>query len=480
MTTKPWRRVLGLLIPVLALGAALAVPATAGGAAHPYFNDHGTLTWYHSLAEAQQAAREQQKLIFIEYGRKRCGNCRTLCNRVLPHARIRDRIANIAVGLVAECDRPESKVYWLFKRNLHNARMLPFVAFVTPKGGWVTGFAGYASVQIFDSHLRTAERTHRRIFAGGAAPAPRAPAVAKATPKPEPTTARRARPAPRVTKSSTPAQRPARATGDIGCPDGGCGDVHCCPPANPCIGGACAPGSNCCPGGDCDAGSFCVDDKCCAPNRLCIPGIGDLRIPGCSPRCPPKAAPAARTPAASSGHCDFPPPAPRIAATPEPPSSIGSPDGVEDGHDAGAGAVPPLVPAPGTSVAEAAAQGDWGTVVRATRTSRDAEMIRLNRQAHAWAHGQLAAAVQALQEGRYADAQRAVKRVAGSMRGEPEAVDADRGAAAIELVRDLQHLAADSPLRTAVRKNAYEKMRGTRWAPLFNDCATPSRALSAR
>ena len=55
-----------------------------------------------------------------------------------------------------------------------------------------------------------------------------------------------------------------------------------------------------------------------------------------------------------------------------------------------------------------------------------------------------------------------------------------RGLAAIESVLDLQYLEEDSLVRRAVAKSAYEKMRGTRWAPLFNDCASPSPALSAR
>jgi hypothetical protein len=126
--------------------------------------------------------------------------------------------------------------------------------------------------------------------------------------------------------------------------------------------------------------------------------------------------------------------------------------------------------------------GDWATVIRGTRgaPTSDAEMMAWNRQAHAWAHGRLAGAVRALREGRYGEARQAVAAVSGVMRGEPEAVDAERGAEALELARDLEHLTAASPVRKAVRKNAYEKMRGTRWAPLFSDCPLPSPALSVR
>ena len=66
----------------LALAAALlaspaAVPAFAGDAkpetklaAHPHFNDGGTLHWSTRLADAQKEAKKAGKLIFIEFGRE--------------------------------------------------------------------------------------------------------------------------------------------------------------------------------------------------------------------------------------------------------------------------------------------------------------------------------------------------------------------------------------------------------------------------
>jgi len=135
------------------------------------------------------------------------------------------------------------------------------------------------------------------------------------------------------------------------------------------------------------------------------------------------------------------------------------------------------------ALAKAAAErGDWAEVIRQTRgASREQTDLRsLNRRAHRWAHGRLAYAVGAVREQRYGDANGAMSEVKTSMRGEPEAVDAARGIQAIELMRDMTSLAEDSPLRSTLRKTAYEKMRGTRWAPLFSDVPLHTPALSVK
>ena len=144
-------RALALVLPLVFLAASLT-PAHAGSS-HPYFDDGGTLVWYHRLADAQRAARAEGKLIFVEYGRRRCGSCKVLCNRVLPDPRVRARLSAVAVGLAAECDRPEPAVQAVFDRHLRNAHMLPFAAFLTPDGQWVTGFAGCGRVESFLGHL---------------------------------------------------------------------------------------------------------------------------------------------------------------------------------------------------------------------------------------------------------------------------------------------------------------------------------------
>jgi len=38
--------------------------------AHPHFDDRGTLDWHTRWREAQVAARESDRLIFVEFGRE--------------------------------------------------------------------------------------------------------------------------------------------------------------------------------------------------------------------------------------------------------------------------------------------------------------------------------------------------------------------------------------------------------------------------
>ncbi|MEZ6016041.1 MAG: hypothetical protein R3F49_13055 [Planctomycetota bacterium] len=37
---------------------------------HPHFDDHGTLDWHTSFAEAAARAKVEGKLLFIEFGRE--------------------------------------------------------------------------------------------------------------------------------------------------------------------------------------------------------------------------------------------------------------------------------------------------------------------------------------------------------------------------------------------------------------------------
>src|SRR5262245_11983414 len=147
----------------LVAAALLATVATAGLSAsraeggplgrHPYFDDGGTLSWTTRVEDAQSAARSSNRLIFIEYGRKACGNCRTLVTLILPAESVRARISRLAVGLAAECDEPDPRIEALFEKNLQCAVMLPFVAVVTPDLQWVTGWSGSIDVRRICPHL---------------------------------------------------------------------------------------------------------------------------------------------------------------------------------------------------------------------------------------------------------------------------------------------------------------------------------------
>src|SRR5262245_59457218 len=216
-------------VGALALAAAsgLLVPATSvagpGGSSHPYFDDQGTLSWSTTLDAAVSAARASDRLVFIEYGRRECGNCRTLVQYILPATGVRNRVAAAGVGLAADGDDPDPRVEAIFARGLGNARMLPFVGIVTPELQWITGWAGSVGADEVLLHLSTAEsaRACRRPALAArtspptttmpvptpapAVPAPRAAPTVATGPTPK---APAATPAPTATGPKTPPAAP--------------------------------------------------------------------------------------------------------------------------------------------------------------------------------------------------------------------------------------------------------------------------------
>jgi hypothetical protein len=63
--------------------------------------------------------------------------------RVLTADAIKQRIGELAIGYAADCDSYESDIGNLLSTNLPDAKMLPFVAFLTPTGKWINGASGY-------------------------------------------------------------------------------------------------------------------------------------------------------------------------------------------------------------------------------------------------------------------------------------------------------------------------------------------------
>jgi hypothetical protein len=448
------------VVLALALVAGLGTSAAlAGGGGHPYFNDRGAIPWYRTVAEAQRAARAEGKVILIEFGRRRCSQCNVLVSQVIPDARVRPQLARVAVGLAAECDDPEVAVDRLFDRHLPNARMLPFVAFVTSDLEWITGFAGRASVTDLLSHLRQAQAY---------ASCTRAPA-----PSPAPSPRRKEAPAPKPSPSAAPsaprAAPPAKAEPPVPPPAG------CPPPATPEPPAAAEPDETC-PGGTCGRHPLfpAIPDALLPPPTVVGPDGRDATPAPVAPAAPPVAEPAPAPPACSGSR--FPAtdlagspdgdavdlPAPRVAAAPiakEPAPKAKTPE-----RSAVVSAASAL-----TRIDAAATRGRWAEVLRLAEEGDpdDARVAPYVRRAHRWAHERLDYAVASVAAGRFDDALAAVLRVREEMRGQPEAVDAGRGALAVETARDLSFLDRDGVVARTARRNAYEELRGTRWARLF-------------
>jgi len=244
------RRLVFPLVAAIAVGVVSLLPASATAdplRAHPYFQDSGTLDWSTTLDEATAAARSSGRLIFIEYGRKRCGNCKTIVERIIPAQGLKARMTALCVGLAAECDNPDPRVEALFAKWLPTATILPFCALVTADMRWVDGWAGLIGADDCARRVTVAEPVCARWRALAAATAPCAsrggnPTAAARPPAPP---AFSAPTAPLVSSRPTPAARPSNppapakrlptaptlslggpADGSDGCGDEG-GDMEC-------------------------------------------------------------------------------------------------------------------------------------------------------------------------------------------------------------------------------------------------------------
>ena len=119
---------------------------------HPHFDDRATLDWNTRWSEAQEQAVRESKLIFVEFGREQCGNCRALVQGVLPHAEVAPLVARHCIALASDCDDPEDEVLALAE-NMPDAMSLPFAIFADAHGRFLAGSEGAQSARSFKELL---------------------------------------------------------------------------------------------------------------------------------------------------------------------------------------------------------------------------------------------------------------------------------------------------------------------------------------
>lgn len=120
---------------------------------HPHFDDRGTLDWHTDFAQALAAARSANKLVFIEFGREACGQCRALVQSVVPHPPIAALLREHCIALASDCDEAEPEVEAL-AAQLEDAQMLPFVLFADARGNFLEGTSGPVNPARFEATLR--------------------------------------------------------------------------------------------------------------------------------------------------------------------------------------------------------------------------------------------------------------------------------------------------------------------------------------
>jgi hypothetical protein len=420
------RRPIALLLAAV-LAALLAPAADAGPSSHPYFDDGGTLAWYRSYDEAKAAAAAQGKVIFVEYGRRICGSCRALCSTVLPDPRVKGRLSRTAVGLAADCDRPDPRIRDLFQRYQPRARMLPLAAFLTADGRYITGFSGHCDATGFLAHLARAE-TQVDVR-----PMRRGPSVSP--PRTVPAPVRRA---------------------PVPCPPAPCP----CPPERA-RGPACAPP---------------------APPAPCERETPALPAPPTLAETPERATPPAPV-ARNTRPVDLPDasltgsPDARVVSTP-PAATETAPAPTRKLAPPRVKILPPVKVASrrtaprrtGADPDRLVAEGRWGDVLElCAKAPSDSKLRRYQAKAHDWAGGRLDAAVASVKAGEVDPALAAIDEVLEHMAGEPEYVDAVRGLSAIKTLLELRFLEPGGDVARAVRQQTREELRGTRWAALFAD-----------
>ncbi len=120
--------------------------------------------WSGSLREAQDSARAQGKLIFLESGREACGNCQYLKNEVIPSASVSPQLGAMSVGYYDDCDKtPYSEAFNILQANVVGAGTLPLCGWVTPDLRWVHGFWGRREPGRFLAEIESARSAYQRM-----------------------------------------------------------------------------------------------------------------------------------------------------------------------------------------------------------------------------------------------------------------------------------------------------------------------------
>lgn len=108
---------------------------------HPHFDDGGAVRWHTDLGGALREAAREQRLVFIEYGREQCTQCKDLVLNVIPRDEIKSLLGERFVCVAADCDADDDQVADIAAK-LDNAEMLPFVMVTDARGQYLDGLSG--------------------------------------------------------------------------------------------------------------------------------------------------------------------------------------------------------------------------------------------------------------------------------------------------------------------------------------------------
>ena len=123
---------------------------------HPYFDNHGAVSWFVDYEAAKAEARRTGKLLFIESGRRACVGCKELIETIVPQPDVAKILNEHFVCCSDDCDAMAPAVRSLLVKHLPRGRMLPFVLLTDSEARWLGGSSGSTTAEDFRTLLRAA------------------------------------------------------------------------------------------------------------------------------------------------------------------------------------------------------------------------------------------------------------------------------------------------------------------------------------
>ncbi|MGH9369337.1 MAG: hypothetical protein ACRD3M_16900 [Thermoanaerobaculia bacterium] len=145
----------GLLLLLSAVSPGQPAPAPE---ATPAVRSPGNAEWAVTLAEARRRADSQQKLLFVEFGQKACGNCQRMDTLLYPAFEFEALLLPM-VPIKLDLDAGEGKTL----ASRYNVREAPSLLITTPEGRLVFLMQGFQNAPDFYTHVRQDLDSYRRF-----------------------------------------------------------------------------------------------------------------------------------------------------------------------------------------------------------------------------------------------------------------------------------------------------------------------------
>lgn len=107
------------------------------------------------LNSALEKAKAEGKMLFIQYGRDRCGNCQAL-KALIAQRKVKLSDSNF-VYVDLDCDNKETQKLF-YQRYKVEGRMLPWVVIADSEGNQIMARSGYGTAEEFNTMIKKARK----------------------------------------------------------------------------------------------------------------------------------------------------------------------------------------------------------------------------------------------------------------------------------------------------------------------------------